>query len=107
MSDRISFFLQKLKENPHNLLNKFSLSQAYFESGAYGEAIPHLESCIQGRNDWMMAYLLLGKSYIANDQEELAVKPLECTIKLAIEQNHEDPEIEARNLLSEISNSST
>jgi hypothetical protein len=55
----------------------------------------------------MMAYLLLGKSYIANDQEELAVKPLECTIKLAIEQNHEDPEIEARNLLSEISNSST
>ena len=102
MSERISLFLKNLKNNKDSLLNRFSLAQAFFEEGEYDQAIPHLKECIQGRADWMMAYLFLAKAYIANEQEEFAREPLEITIKLAQEQSHEDPEDEAKALLVEI-----
>lgn len=105
MSDRISLFLKKLEDNPSNLLNRFSLSQAYFEDGNYKDAIVQLEMCVEGREDWMMAYLLLAKSYIANEQESLAIKSLQHTIQLAQDQSHEDPELEAKNLLSQLDSS--
>jgi thioredoxin-like negative regulator of GroEL len=102
MSERISLYLKKLENNQGNLLNRFSLSQAFFEEGQYEQAIPHLIECVKGRADWMMAYLLLAKSYIASDQESLAREPLEITIKLAQDQVHEDPREEAQTLLAEI-----
>ncbi|MDA8824064.1 tetratricopeptide repeat protein [Opitutales bacterium] len=102
MSERISLFLKKLEDNKGSLLNRFSLAQAFFEEGEYNQAIPHLKECVQGRADWMMAYLFLAKAYIANGQEEFAREPLDVTIKLAQEQSHEDPENEAKALLFEI-----
>jgi Tfp pilus assembly protein PilF len=102
MSERISLFLKKLEKNQGNLLNRFSLAQAFFEEGQYEQAIPHLKECVNGRPDWMMAYLFLAKSYIASDQKSFARESLEVTIKLAQDQDHEDPRDEARALLEEI-----
>ena len=101
MSERISLFLDKLEANPDSLLNRFSLAQAYFESGDYQKAIIHLKICTQRRNDWMIASLLLGKAFIESGQKKEARDPLEQTIVLARNQGHEDPELEAELLLSE------
>ena len=101
MTERITIYLEKLKANPDNLLNRFSLSQVYFENGEYENAIVHLKICFQKRDDWMMVSLLLGKALIAVGQKKQACAPLEQTINLAIKQGHEDPEQEAKTLLAE------
>ena len=101
MSERISLFLDKLEENPYSLLNRFSLAQAYFEGGNYEQAIIHLTKCINKRSDWMMATLLLGKALVETGQKKEACVPLRQTIILARNQGHEDPEQEAKLLLSE------
>ena len=101
MSERIRLYLEKLADNPDNLLNRFSLAQVYYETGEYEEAILHLRICFEKRNDWMMVTLLLGKALIAVEQKEAACLPLQQTITLAKNQGHEDPEHEARTLLAE------
>ena len=99
MSERINLYLEKLKGNSENLLNRFSLAQAYYESGEYEQAIAHLTICFEKRDDWMMASLLLSKALIAVGQKQEARQPLEQTIILARKQRHEDPEEEAKALL--------
>ena len=99
MSERINLYLEKLKGNSENLLNRFSLAQAYYESGEYEQAIAHLTICFEKRDDWMMASLLLAKALIAVGQQQEARQPLEQTIILARAQGHEDPEEEAKALL--------
>ncbi len=101
MSERISLFLDKLEGNPENLLNRFSLAQAYFEDGDYDEAIVHLTICTNKRSDWILASLLLGKALIESGQKKEACIPLRQTIVLARDQGHEDPEQEAALLLAE------
>ena len=99
MSERINLYLEKLKGNSENLLNRFSLAQAYYESGEYEQAIAHLTICFEKRDDWMMASLLLSKALIAVGQKQEARQSLEQTIILARKQGHEDPEEEAKALL--------
>ena len=101
MSERISLFIDKLEGNPDSLLHRFSLAQAYFESGNYEQAIIHLTICISKRRDWMMASLLLGKALVETGQKKEACVPLRQTIILARNQGHEDPEQEAKLLLAE------
>lgn len=103
MSDRVSLYLKRLEENENNLLTRFSLAQAYFESGDYKNSIEHLDICVSKRGDWMVAFLLLAKALIANGKKSDARSPLEKTILLAQEQGHEDPEEEAKTLLAECS----
>ncbi len=107
MSDRVSLYLKRLEENKGSLLNRFSLAQAYFETGDYQNAIEHLYICVKQRDDWMLAFLLLGKALIANGQKKDACSPLEKTIFLAQDQGHDDPGEEAKNLLAECSGEKT
>ena len=83
MSDRISFFLKRLEESEGNLLNRFSLAQAYFESGDYDHSIKHLSICVTERKDWMFAFLLMAKAFLALEKFEDARNALEKTIFLA------------------------
>ena len=101
MSERIALFLDKLEHNPDSLLNRFSLAQAYFESGNYEQAIIQLTICIEKRTDWMLASLLLGKALIESGKKDEASVILKQTIILARKQGHEDPEQEAKLLLAE------
>ena len=101
MSERIALYFDKLEGNPDNLLNRFSLAQAYFESGNYEQAIIHLTICIEKRTDWMLASLLLGKALIESGKKDEASVILKQTIILAGKQGHEDPEQEAKLLLAE------
>ncbi len=99
MSERINLYIEKLKGNPENLLNRFSLAQTYYESGEYEQAIHHLKICFEKREDWMMVSLLLSKALLAVGQKQEALHSLEQTIILARDQGHEDPEVEAKALL--------
>ena len=62
---KIEIFTEKLRKNPNNVLFRFSLGQALYESGRTSEAIEHLERCAESRGDWMLPRILLGKALIA------------------------------------------
>lgn len=102
MSDRILHFRQKIKANPSNSLYKFSLAQVLHERGDNEEAACLFEQCLIEKPNWMMSALFLGKVHIALDNKEKAVRYLQVTRDLAIEQNHDDPLQEANELLSEL-----
>lgn len=96
---RSELFASKVKQNPTNLLYHFSLGQALFEEERYEEAIEPFRACIMGRSDWMVARILLGRSLIALERNEEAVRELREARRLAEEQNHLDPMEEIDGLL--------
>ena len=49
----------------------------------------------------MIAALSLGRIYIQQEEFEMAKKNLRLALKLAREQNHDDPAVEAEELLKE------
>ncbi len=93
------FFITKVQEAPENKLFRFSLSKILFDQEQFHEAIPHLEKCIQLQDDWMLAYILLGKSLLQCKQADKAIGVLEKALKLAVDQNHDDPKNEILGLL--------
>ena len=94
-----NFFTQKVQEAPENKLFRFSLSKILFDQEQFIEAIPHLEKCIQLQDDWMLAHILLGKSLLQSKQMDKAKEILEKALRLAIDQNHDDPKDEILALL--------
>ena len=92
-------FLPKVKEQPENLLFRFSLGQALYEEGAVTESVSHLQKCADSQSDWMLPRILLGKALLQDGDLEQAKPILQDALQLAIEQNHEGPESELRALL--------
>lgn len=97
---RSSLFLTKVEQAPDNLLFRFSLAQALYQENNYEEACEHLQVCCDGRKDWMLAKILLGKSLLALGKTDDARPVLQAALALAIEQNHDDPADELRTLLA-------
>ena len=100
--DRISAFKEKVENDPGNVFYRFSYGQALFEEGRYDEALEHLEHCALSRADWMIPRILMGKACIAIGRQEPARAWLGEAMQLAVEQNHEDPQVEIRRLLKDI-----
>jgi Flp pilus assembly protein TadD len=94
-------FLPKVASKPDNLLFRFSLGQALYEEGETEAAIPHLLKCAESRADWMLPRILLGKAYLQAGQTAEAKPVLQTALKLAVEQNHDDPAAELRGLLAD------
>ena len=95
-------FRPKVEASPDNVLFRFSLGQALYEEGATEEAIPHLEQCANARTDWMLPRILLGKALVAHQRHDQAVPWLREALRLAIEQEHDDPAEEVRSLLDDL-----
>ena len=93
---------EKVRAKPENILLQFSLGQALFEEECYADAIGPLQTCAEKKGDWMMARILLGKAYLQLNKLPEARACLEQALKLAVEQQHEDPEREIRELLSSL-----
>ena len=89
-------------KQPDNELFRFSLAQALLNEGHPAEAVEHLARCARKKPDWMMPRVLLGKTLLVLDRRTEARPWLEEALKLAVEQNHEDPERELRALLAEM-----
>jgi len=102
MPSRSEHFQTLVAAHPENELFRFSLAQALVADGRAAEAVPHYEVCVAKKPEWMMPRILLGKLLAASGRTAEARHLLESALKLAVEQNHEDPERELRALLADL-----
>jgi predicted Zn-dependent protease len=100
---RVERFRTLLAGQPDNLMFRFSLAQALEAAGEVEAAAGHYVRCVQGRADWMLPRILLGKLHLAASRREQALPLLREALHLAEEQAHEDPAGELRALLAEAS----
>ena len=87
---------------PEDELAQFTLGQALFEEGSYGEAAQHLAKALELNPEWMMAAILLGKSYLELGRTAEAKAAFEKALHLARVQHHADPAEEIQNMLKEL-----
>lgn len=95
-------FLPKVEAKPDNILFRFSLGQALYDEGDTEAAIPHLQRCADSRDDWMLPRILLGKAMLQDGQSTEAKPILEHALRLAVEQHHDDPAAELREILADL-----
>jgi predicted Zn-dependent protease len=98
--DKSELFRPKVEANPENTLFRFSLGQALYEEGDTSGCIAHLQQCADSRADWMLPRILLGKALLEQGQPNEAQPVLATALELAIDQRHDDPAAELRELLS-------
>lgn len=101
MASRAEQFTALVAGQPDNALFRFSLAQALVGEGRAAEAIPHFEKCVASRADWMMPRILLGKLLLQLGRTAEAKPLLTEALRLAVDQQHEEPERELRALLNE------
>jgi predicted Zn-dependent protease len=99
---RVAQFQSLVDRQPQNELFRFSLAQALMAEHREADAISHLEICVAKKADWMMPRILLGKLLLSLGRTGDAKPLLEAALRLAIEQNHEDPERELKALLADM-----
>ena len=102
MASRVAQFSALVERQPENEMFRFSLAQALVADGRGADAIAHFTVCLAKKPDWMMARILLGKLLLQLGQRAEAKPELQEALRLAIEQNHEDPERELRALLADL-----
>ena len=102
MASRVEQFQALADRQPGNALFRFSLAQALVVEGRASEALPHFEFCVASKEDWMMPRILLGKVQIELGRRTEARTLLSDALRLAVEQHHEDPERELRELLADL-----
>lgn len=102
MGERVELFRRKLKGNTDNLLFRFSLAQALFDEAEFSEAEETFRLCLEEKEDWMLALLFRGRCLIELERFDDAIDALRLAVNAAVEQNHEDPEREARVLLEQL-----
>ncbi len=95
-------FAALVAQHPQNELFRFSLAQALALEGKPADAVEHFEYCTDKKRDWMMPRILLGKTLLQVGRRDDARRILEEALQLAVEQAHEDPERELRQLLTEL-----
>lgn len=88
--------------NPDQELARFSLGKALLDRGAYAEAQEHLEVALKRRPDWMVVQILLGRCALAQGDRDGARRAFERGLELAVQQQHEGPEAEMREMLEEL-----
>ena len=69
--------------------------------GRAEEALVHFQTCAEGKADWMMPRILLGKALLGLARKAEARPWLESALRLAVDQHHEEPEQELRALLAD------
>lgn len=94
-------FQPKVQASPDNMLFRFSLGQALYDEGDTLACTDHLQKCADSREDWMLPRILLGKALIQNGQATEAEPILKAALQLAIDQRHDEPAEELRNILAD------
>jgi predicted Zn-dependent protease len=102
MPTRVEQFEALVGRQPDNELFRFSLAQALLAERRPADAVPHFEFCVAKKADWMMPRILLGKVQVELGRRAEARTLLSEALGLAIEQHHEDPERELRELLADL-----
>ncbi len=102
MPSRREHFAALVSRQPGNELFRFSLAQALVAEGRVEEALVHFQTCAEGKADWMMPRILLGKVLLGLARTAEARPWLESALRLAVDQHHEEPEQELRALLADL-----
>ena len=102
MPSRVEQFAAAVARQPENELFRFSLAQALVAEGRAAESVPQFEFCVVAKPDWMMPRILLGKVLLQLHRRAEAKPVLEDALRLAVAQQHEDPERELRALLADL-----
>ncbi len=97
---RSARFAALVAQQPENELFRFSLAQTLDAEGKLEEAAVHYGFCVARKSDWMMPRILLGKLLLRLGRKTDARPVLEDALRLAVDQNHEEPEVELRALLA-------
>ncbi|GAB1488437.1 hypothetical protein MASR2M8_08820 [Opitutaceae bacterium] len=97
---RSARFAALVAQQPDNELFRFSLAQALDAEGKLEEAAVHYRFCVDRKSDWMMPRILLGKLLLRSGRQAEARPVLEEALRLAVDQQHEEPEAELRALLA-------
>lgn len=101
MASRVEQFQARVAQQPRNALFHFSLAQALVDAARASEAVPHYEFCVASQADWMMPRILLGKLLLQLGRPAEAKPLLTDALRLAGEQQHDEPERELRALLAD------
>lgn len=102
MSSRVDQFQALVDRQPDNELFRFSLAQALVAEHQHAAALPHLDRCLDRKPDWMVVRILRGKCLLSLGRRTEARAELEAALRLAVEQQHEEPERELRALLADL-----
>ena len=102
MNEMISRSEKLVQQFPENELGRFSLGKALFDAGEFARAREHLEVALAKKPDWMVVQILIGKCELALGNKAKARADFERALKLAIEQNHEGPQLEMEQALAEL-----
>lgn len=102
MSSRLDHFRTLAARQPENPLFRFSLAQALEAEGGAEEALEHYRFCSSAKGDWMMPRILAGKVLARLGRRVEARTMLEDALRLAVAQDHEEPEKELRALLADL-----
>jgi predicted Zn-dependent protease len=102
MASRVEQYEALVAQQPQNALFRFSLAQALVSEARAAAAIPHFQFCIASKADWMMPRILLGKLLLQRGRGPEAKPLLTDALRLAVEQEHEEPERELRALLADL-----
>jgi predicted Zn-dependent protease len=92
--DRTEFFAERVREQPENVLFRFSYGQALVNASRAAEAVDHLKIAAASRADWMVPRILLGKAYQGSGDIPAARAAFDDALALARSQGHEEPEEE-------------
>lgn len=106
MNDTISRYEQMVSQFPQNDLARFSLGKALFDAGEFARAKEQLDVALQRKPDWMVVQILVGKCELALGQKAAARASFQNALKLAIEQNHEGPQMEMEAMVAELDGAS-
>ena len=99
---RSDTFASLVARQPDNELFRFSLAQALVAEHRYLDAAEHYKFCVKKKTDWMMPRILFGKLLMELGRPLEARLLLQEALRLAIDQQHEEPERELRALLEDL-----
>lgn len=96
---REEMFRQVLEIDPEDTLANYGLGEIEFEKGNFEQSITHLKAAIEGKKNYSVAWLALGKSYMKTNQAELAKETFKRGIEIAGKNGDSMPANEMQRLL--------
>jgi len=97
---RSDTFALLVAQHPDNELFRFSFAQTLVTEHCYLDALEHYKFCVRKKADWMMPRILMGKLLLELGRNPEARLQLQEALRLAVDQQHEEPERELRALLA-------
>ena len=102
MNETIIRYEKMVEQFPENELARFSLGKALFDAGEFARAEEQFKAALTRKPDWMVVQILIGKCELSRGNKASAKAAFERALQLAIDQNHEGPQMEMEQMIVEL-----